>query len=57
MTDHSKRHETEDDASDDIDAYVATFSEEEQADLAAAEEAIGITIQVHRAQELRGSDQ
>ena len=42
---------------DDIDAYIATFDEEECRDLAAAEAAIDIAILLHRARERRGLSQ
>jgi DNA-binding phage protein len=42
---------------DDIEAYVATFDEEERGDLAAAETAIDIAILLHRARERRGLSQ
>ena len=41
---------------DDIDAYVATFDDEEQLALSAAETAIDIAILLHRAREHRGRD-
>ncbi len=42
---------------DDIDAYVATFDEEERQELAAAEAAIDIAILLYRAREHRGLSQ
>jgi DNA-binding phage protein len=42
---------------DDIDAYVATFDDEEQQALSAAETAIDIAILLHRAREHRGLSQ
>lgn len=57
MTNNSRGHQTEDNAIDDIGAYVATFSEDERADLAVAEEAIDIAILLHRAREHRGLTQ
>ncbi len=42
---------------DDIDAYVATFDEEERHELAAAEAAIDIALLLYRARERRGLSQ
>lgn len=42
---------------DDIEAYVATFDEQERRDLAAAEAAIDIAVLLHRAREHRGLSQ
>jgi len=42
---------------DDIDAYVATFDEDERRELAAAEAAIDLAILLHRARERRGLSQ
>jgi hypothetical protein len=42
---------------DDLDAYIATFTEEEREALAVAEAAIDIAIRLPRVQELRRLDQ
>lgn len=42
---------------DDIDAYVATFDEQERQELSAAETAMDIAILLHRAREHRGLSQ
>jgi transcriptional regulator with XRE-family HTH domain len=42
---------------DDIEAYIATFDEDERRELAAAEAAIGIAILLHRTRERRGLSQ
>ncbi len=44
-------------ASDDLDAYVATFDESEREDLRGAETAIDIAILLYRAREHRGLSQ
>lgn len=51
------RHETEAREADDLDAYVATFTDEEREELAAAEMAIDIAILLHDAREERGLSQ
>jgi DNA-binding XRE family transcriptional regulator len=48
---------TESAVGDDIDAYIATFTDEELGDLAAAEKAIDIAIMLYRAREERGLSQ
>lgn len=42
---------------DDIDSYIATFSEDERRELVAADAAIDIAILLHRARERRGLSQ
>lgn len=42
---------------DDIDAYVATLTEEEREEVAAAGAAIDIAVSLYRARERRGSSQ
>lgn len=57
---NSRRRDHDDSAltdSDDIDAYVAGFDDEEREHLAAAEAAIDIAILLHRARERRGLSQ
>lgn len=54
MTDKDAVTETK---SDHLDAYVATFDDEERDALAAAEAAIDIAILLHRARERRGLSQ
>lgn len=57
MVPKSTRHIPGAGVGDDLDAYVATFTEEERDELAAAEAAIDIAILLHRAREMRGLSQ
>jgi DNA-binding XRE family transcriptional regulator len=57
MVQKSTRHMTEASVGDDLDAYIATFTEEERDELAVAEAAIDIAILLHRARERRGLSQ
>lgn len=51
------RDTSERDGPDDIERYIATFTEEERQGLAAADAAIDIAILLHRAREHRGLNQ
>ena len=57
MTEQGSGRDAPNTGSDDLDRYIATLSEEERRELAAADVALDIAILLHRARERRGLSQ
>ena len=57
MSDRRTDRDASDVGADDLERYVATLSDEERSELAAAEVALDIAILLHRARERRGLSQ